>query len=105
MDCKVFLKPTLFKVIIFIVLVIVFYLILSSIYFPIFHCYTQPVRPDLPPLPLKESFCGLPGLAMMIGVKIVFSPLGYLTMFIVLIIIPYLISCGANSFRKKTSTS
>lgn len=96
MNCKEFLKPTLFKVILFIVLMIVFYLFFASVDVRIFHCTMKYGVPEN--FLTKEGFCGL---ALLSGVQNIFSPLGYLTMFIVLIIIPYLISCAVALLRKK----
>lgn len=100
MNIKDFFKPTKWKIIIFIITVILFLLIFSFFDIKIFPCKVRPVWPNPPAF--ENSFCNLNWLGLMvsIGVQIQETFLGFLLKILIIFIIPYLIACWAGSFIK-----
>jgi len=96
MGLKEFFKPTKYTIIIFIILIIIFLLILISTNIRMFPCKTQSVVPN-PPEP-EDNLCGF---SAGLGSSQEFTPLGYLIMIIVIIVLPYVISCIINSLIKR----
>jgi hypothetical protein len=92
---KEFFKPTKRKIIIFIILIIISYIIFMFTNPRIFPCKTQPVIENPPPF--ESTICSFnrigPFNDMWIGVNIKTEPLSYLLELIFLVLIPYLIAC------------
>ena len=102
MNWKQFLKPTKWTIIAFIILVFLSYLLYTYIFpIKIFQCKIQPLVPN--PQGFKDSICGLDlySGSRIVGVSISFTPLGYLEIIIMLLILPYIISFIINSLIKR----
>ena len=93
---KDFLKPSKWTVILLIILVILSYWFFTNMNTEIFQCKTQPVVSNPPEF--KVDICGL---GMQFGARRVFTPLGYLMIFLVLIALPYVVACIGNYLIKR----
>ena len=91
-----FLKPTKLTITAFVILVLLFIWALTSLPLSIFPCKVQPVVPSPPQF--KDSLCSLQTL---VGVNIEFTNLGILMEAVIILIIPYLISCAINKLVAK----
>ena len=88
-----FFKPNLTKIAIFIVLVIISFVILSGT--PIFPCKTRVVMPGAE---FRDGVCTAmalpPGVSLLLrGVDVVYSPVSYVIYFVLVLLVPYLLSC------------
>jgi hypothetical protein len=99
MDWKRFLKPTKRTILFFLLFAILSLSFFGMTDAKIFACKTRPVIPNPPEF--SDSFCGLGIFIFYIGAEMIFTPMGYITIILVLFALPYFLSCGINSLIKK----
>lgn len=100
MKINEFFKPSQIKIIVFVILIIIAYLILSNTTLKIYPCKIQPVIQNPPEF--KEALCVAPSLLVKIlGVRIIYDPLAYILFYSGVLIIPYLLACLIGYLLRK----
>jgi hypothetical protein len=99
MGLKQFIKPTKITIILFLIFSFLSFMFFGITDTKIFACKVRPVLTT--PIEFSDDFCGLGVFIFPIGIESVFTPIGYLTMFFVLLVLPYFLACGIHLIKKK----